>query len=343
MRRSGWILVGLGVLSLVAAVVLRFVVAPNATKLPADTDTVTTYSGTGSILNATALQQGDVANAVARNIPVTLDRHVYVSQTEGNTAIVHDDLTLKSQASSIDDNHTYAVDRTKLTEAPTIQGVQVEDHQGLTISLPADPDPKSDVYKYWDTPTRVAVPVRYVGTEKRGGRETYHYEAKASAPLTNPSLQQRLPSSLPRTLAPRLLTLLPADTQQRLTPLLSALPDQIPLSYTANSTYNVWADTKLGVPIDTEINRTIVANVSAVDIPLIPVLSIDVTEDQASVKAAADKASSATTKLTWLRTWGPFLLVILGLVLALLGLGRRKPPTTAAAEPPVGAAPRAPN
>ena len=343
MRRSGWILFGLGVLLIVAAVVLRFVVAPNATKLPSDTDTVTTYSGTGSILNATALRSGDVANALARNIPVTLDRHVSVSQTDGNTAIVHDDLTLKSEAQSVEDNHTYAVDRTKLTEAPPIQGVQVEDHQGLTISLPVDPEPKDNVYKYWDTPTRSAVPVRYVGTEKREGRDTFHYEAKASGPLTNPALQQQLPSSLPKTLAPRLITLLPTETQQRLAPLLSALPDQVPLSYTATSTYDVWADSKLGVPIDTKINRQIVANVSAVQIPLIPVLAIDVTEDQASKKAAADKASSAATKLSWLRTWGPFLLVILGLVLAVLGLLRRKPPTVAAEEHPVGAAPRAPD
>src|SRR5262249_31177643 len=157
----------------------------------------------------------------------------------------------------------------------------------LTISLPPDPDPKSDVYKYWDTPTRIAVPVRYSGTAKREGRETYHYRAMASGPLVNPALQERLPSSIPRARAPRLLPLLPAETQQRITPLLSALPDQIPLSYTVTSTYDVWADTQFGVPLDTKINRQIVANVSAVNIPLIQVLSIDVQEDQASIKAAA--------------------------------------------------------
>src|SRR5215813_8581032 len=114
MRRSGWILVVLGVLLVVLAGILRFVFAPNATKLPSDTDTATTYSGTGTVLNATALQSGDVANALLRNIPVTLDRHVFVSSTDGNTAVVHDDLTLKTQPTTVEDDHTYAVDRTKL-------------------------------------------------------------------------------------------------------------------------------------------------------------------------------------------------------------------------------------
>ena len=128
-------------------------------------------------LNASALQSGNVAQAIARNVPVTVDRHIYVSQTDGNTAVVHDDLTLKGQAGTFDEKHTYAVDRTKLTEATPPAGVQVENHQGLTISLPASPDPKSHVYKYWDPATRVAVPVRYTGSAKREGRETFHYEA----------------------------------------------------------------------------------------------------------------------------------------------------------------------
>ncbi len=325
MRRSAWILVGFGLLLVVLAVLLRFVVAPYATKLPGDTDTTTRYSGKGTVLNAAALQSGDVANALARDISITLQRHVYVSATDGNTAIVHDDITLKAVSTSSEDNHTFAVDRKHLTEASTIKGVEVEKHKGMTITLPVDPEPKSGVYTYWDTPTRTAVPVTYVGSEKREGRDTYHYRATASGPLANPALQQRLPSSLPKALAPRLLPLLPAETQQMLAPLVAALPADVPISYTASSTYDVWADAELGAPLDTKINRSVVANLGTV--PLLPVLTIDVTEDQASVKDAADKAGNADLLLTWIKLGGPLVLLILGLVLVALGLalGRRRP------------------
>lgn len=329
MRRSGWLLAGLGVLLLVVAALLAFVVAPNATKLPSDTDTTTTYSGKGTVLNAAALQAGDVSGALARDIPVTLDRHVYVSATTGSTAIVHDDGTLKAGSSSSPDNHTYAVDRKTLTEADTINGVQVEKHQGLTITLPVDPKPASDVYTYWDTPTRTAVPVKYIGEEQRNGRDTYHYRATASGALADPALQQQLPTALPRTLAPRLIALLPTQTQQLLAPLVTRLPAQVPLSYTAASTYDVWADAKLGAPLDTKINRQVVANVAlgGTPIPLLPVLAIDVTADQASVQAAANDAAGASRTLSWIQWWGPLILAILGLVLIGLALflGRRTP------------------
>ncbi|MET9268926.1 porin PorA family protein [Kribbella sp. NPDC003557] len=335
MRRTAWILIGFGVLLLVLAALLRFVVAPAATKLPSDTDTTTTYSGKGSVLNVAALQSGDVANALARDIPVTLDRHVYVSDSDGDTAIVHDDGTLKAGSASSQNNHTYAVDRTTMTETAPINGVQVEQHQGLTVTMPVDPQPTTDIYTYWDSVTRQAVPVTYIGTEDRAGRETYHYRATASGALADSALQQQLPASLPRTLAPRLLALLPTQTQQQLAPLVAALPPQVPLAYTATSTYDVWADAKLGAPLDTKINRSVVANVILGNtvLPLLPVLAVDVTEDQASVADAASRADDAALKLDWIELWGPIVLLVLGLALIVVGLlvGRRPP------EPPVDA------
>ena len=324
---------------MVLAALLRFVVAPTATKLPGNTDTTATYSGKGSVLNAAALQAGDVAGALARDIPVVLDRHVYVSATNGSTAIVHDDGTLKAGSSSSPDNHTYAVDRKRLTETGTINGIQVEQHQGLTVALPVDPEPASKVYTYWDTVTRKAVPVTFIGVETRGGRKTYHYRATASGALADPKLQQQLPSSLPKSLAPKLLALLPAETQKLLAPLAARLPDQVPLAYTATSTYDVWADAKLGAPLDTAINRSVVANVAlgSTALPLLPVLAFNVTQDQASVADAASKAGDAATKLGWLELWGPLVLLILGLALAALGfvLGRRtpQPPAPSPAQP----------
>lgn len=340
MRRSRWILVGFGVLLIALAALLRFVVGPTATRLPGNTDTTTTYSGTGSVLNAAALQTGNVAGALAQGIPVTLNRHVYVSATNGGTAIVHDNGTLKAGSSSSPDNHTYAVDRKRLTEAATINGVQVEQHQGLTVAMPVDPEPASNVYTYWDTVTRKAVPVTFIGVEDRGGRKTYHYRAVAAGAVADPVLQQQLPAALPKSLAPKLLALLPAQTQKLLAPLVGALPAQVPLTYTASSTYDVWADAKLGAPLDTKINRSVVANVAlgGNTLPLVPVLAFDVAQDQASVTDAASTADNAALKLAWIELWGPLVLLLLGLALIAVGLllGRRTPqPPAPQPAPPV--------
>ena len=307
MRRSGWVLTGVGALLIVCAVLLRFVVAPSATKLPADTDITTAYSGKGTVLNAAALQSGDVANALARDIPVTLDRHVYVSDANSDTAIVHDDLTLKAGTTSSKDNHTYAVDRMEITGTASINGVEVEKHQGLTVSLPVDPEPKSGVYTYWDTPTRTAVPVTYVGTETRAGRDTYHYRATASGAVANPALLQQLPSSLPRTLALETARSAARRDSAEVAPARVGAAGPVPLSYTATSTYDVWADAALGAPLDTKINRSVVANVGAgaASIPLLPVLTIDVAEDQASVQDAADRVANSDQLLSWIEVWGP--------------------------------------
>ncbi|HEU4947289.1 MAG TPA: porin PorA family protein [Kribbella sp.] len=341
MRRSALILIGLGTLLIVIAALVRFVVAPNATRLPDDTDSTTTYSGTGTFLNAQALQSGDMANALARDIPVTLDRHVYVSQTDGNTAIVHDDGTLKAASTTAEDKHTYAVDRKELTETSTISGVEVEKHEGLTITLPVDPEPKSGVYKYWDTQTLTAVPVTYVGSEERDGRKTYHYRATATGPLAAPELKQQLPVVLPKSLAPRLLPLLPADVQAKLAPVVAGLPDLVELGYTATSTYDVFADAELGAPLDIRINRSVVASVTAgsASIPLLPVLAYDVAQDKASVSESVGDIKDASRLLGWISLWIPLALLVVGLVLIVLGVLRRKPRVTDSSATPSGVAP----
>ncbi|NUR97815.1 MAG: DUF3068 domain-containing protein [Kribbellaceae bacterium] len=270
-----------------------------------------------------------MAGALAQGIPVTLDRHVYVSDTKGGTAIVHDNGTLKTGTASSPDNHTYAVDRSHLTEAATFNGIAVEQHQGLTVTMPVSPEPASKVYTYWDTVTRKAVPVTFVGVENRGGRKTYHYRAVASGAVADPVLQKQLPAALPKSLAPQLLALLPAETQKLLAPLVAALPEQVPLTYTGTSTYDVWADAKLGAPLDTAINRSVVANVAlgGNTLPLLPVLAFNVTQDQSSVADAASNADSAATKLAWIELWGPIVALVLGLALVAVGLllGRRTP------------------
>lgn len=96
MKRSSIILAALGVLLIALAALVRFVVVPYASKLPGDTDATAHYTGKASLLNAQALQAGDIAHAFLKDQDVTMNRHVYVSSTTSDTAVVHDDSTSRS-------------------------------------------------------------------------------------------------------------------------------------------------------------------------------------------------------------------------------------------------------
>jgi hypothetical protein len=237
------LLVVLGVVLIAAAAIFRFVVVPMASKLPADAETTAQYVGKATMLNPQALQAGDVANALARDLDVTNDRHVHVSATNGDTAVVHDDSTIRAGGQDLEDMHTYAIDRTTMQAAPAPDGTEVEDHTGLTITLPINPS-TGDSYTLWDPSTQSSAPVTYVGEESRNGREVNHYQATATGPLESVSLSSQLPSALPRELAARLVPLLPAGTQQQLQAASSALPALTPLTYTATTAYGVWADSQ---------------------------------------------------------------------------------------------------
>src|SRR5258708_17062407 len=111
-RRSSIVLAGIGVVLIVLGVLVRFVVVPVATKLPASTNLSVTYSGTATLLNSSALQSGDTKNVIATNVPTTVDRQLQVTSVHGDTAIVPDDLTIHAGSQTLPSDHTYALDRT---------------------------------------------------------------------------------------------------------------------------------------------------------------------------------------------------------------------------------------
>ncbi|MGW3867214.1 porin PorA family protein, partial [Streptomyces sp. NPDC005047] len=78
-RRPSIALITMAVILVAAAAVVRLVVAPNATKLPADTDQTVHYAGETTMLDAKALRSGDTAHVLRSGIPVTADRRVRVT------------------------------------------------------------------------------------------------------------------------------------------------------------------------------------------------------------------------------------------------------------------------
>ncbi|MGB3301908.1 MAG: hypothetical protein WBA38_16685 [Gordonia sp. (in: high G+C Gram-positive bacteria)] len=48
-------------------------------KLPGDLDTTAHSTGTATLMNSKALEAGDVTNAVAKYVHVTIDRRIHVT------------------------------------------------------------------------------------------------------------------------------------------------------------------------------------------------------------------------------------------------------------------------
>lgn len=327
MRRSSLALIAAGVLLIALAGVLRFAVVPALTKLPGDTDTIAHYEGRATLLNSKALQSGDTANALMTDVPITVDRHIYVSSTTGDVAVLHDDAVINGpNGLKVDQTHTYALDRVTLGSAPAPAGTEVESHTGLTVSLALDP-PADDSQRYWDSGTQTAVPLTYKGSDTVLGREVYRYEVSAQGPLKNPATLRTLPTALPKALVEQLLPLLPATQQDALRGGLPTLPDVVPLTYTSSNALNVAVDRKLGTPITATQRQQVVAGVEVGGqrVDLLPVSAFDIKTTEASAKASAERANSAANKLRLVADIVPLGSIALGLVLLVIGIVRRRP------------------
>jgi hypothetical protein len=324
MRRSTTLLAALGLLLLAAAATIRFVAVPMLTQLPGNTDSTAHFTGTATLLDAKALASGDTAHALATDVPVTVDRHVYVSSTSGHTAIVHDDLTLHGPGGlTMPSDHAYAMDRSTLQASTAPVGADVLPAQGVTVALPLHPE--AGDYPFYEPLAGQTVPLVYQGTETNTGRSVYKYIARASGPVADAGVAASLPAALPKALAGRLAPLLPSDVVEKLAPALPTLPDPVPLTYTTQTTVTLWADKVTGIPVDATLQQQIDAQVDVDGTPvsLLPVLAIDIAATDATSEEAAAKAADAARLLALLETWIPLAAALAGMGLLVLALRRR--------------------
>jgi hypothetical protein len=329
-RRSSLIVGAVGVVLIICTIVVRFVVVPAVSKLPSNTNLAIQYAGTGTLLNSTALNNGDSAHVLSSDIPITIDRTIKVTSTHGNTAVVADNLALKAGTTALPNDHVYAVDRKSLNAVTPPKGITADPASGLTVAFPLSPKANNS-YRYFDSASRLTVPVKYEGKASRDGRAVYHYTATAAGPLKDPNLLKVLPSSLPKATLVSLAPLLPSTLQAQLAPALPGLPSTVPLSYTVTSGIDAWVDTAVGLPVDESINQQVVVtiNVGGTQVALIPVLAVKATLTPKSVKYLAGKASSAGTQLTIVKVVVPLVLLVLGLIGVIIAVLRRNPPTAA--------------
>jgi hypothetical protein len=330
-RRSSIALAATGIVLILLAVLIRFVVVPIATKLPGNTNLGVKYGGTATLLNAKALQSGDTKHVLAADVPMSVDRRVKVTSTHGDTAIVTDSLTIDAGGQALPSAHAYALDRSSLAGVTPPAGTSVEPSKGaLSSAFPIGPKADNS-YRYYDSTSQAIVPITYAGHANRDGRAVNVYKIAAVGAVKDPGLLKMLPPSLPKQLITRLAPLLPAAVRATITPAtLSALPNLIPLSYTGRTNIVAYVDRQTGIAVDQTISEQVVVNVAAGSqtLSLMPVLALDFHMTPASAKYLADKAKSAGRLLTLINVVVPIVLVVIGVVLAVVAVIRRRKPVS---------------
>jgi hypothetical protein len=316
---------------------VRFAVLPSVSKLPTDLDTTQRYSGTYSGLNIAALASPSSGGAaLLPSAPATASRRYQATSTHGNTEIVTRTLqTSIGSASAPTSKVQYALDRGTFESTTPPSGVTgVTKSQGLVFTLPLHPSTTAS-YRLWDENTAKAFPLTYKGTATVHGRTTYRYASTAKGTVASPG-SLGLPTSVSRgqltALGPQLTGLLPAQLQSQLPALLAALPDSIPLAWTATDDSTIYADSTTGAPIRVQSTQKFSAGISLLGQTLaVPVGTLTLRTTSASEATTASDASSNASTLTLVGTTIPLILLIVGVVLLVTAIvlavraGRRPP------------------
>ncbi|MEU4418297.1 porin PorA family protein [Nocardia salmonicida] len=324
-RRSPIILISVGAMLIALAGATRCLLAPSLTELPSDLDNTVHYAGTGTVLDSEALAAGDLTHAIADDVPVTIERRVRVTSTEGNLAITQDTTTSSTpRGAGKPDTHTYAVDRSTREAVPAASDTAVEPAAGLVFALPLHPQQHD--YAIYDRNTQTTVPATYNGESDVDGRNAYRYTVVARGPLKNPNTLGSLPPALPKATIITMLPLLRPEQQQILSAAMDSLPNPIPLSYTVATTVDLAIDATLGVALNASNDQQILGNVAVGDnlIPLVTFLAIKAAYTPESVQHAVDTATTASRQLFLIAVVVPIALTVLGLALGVTGLLLRR-------------------
>ena len=182
LSRSSVALAVVGVLLIVAAAVVRFVVVPSVTKLPTDLDVTLEFEGTYNGINPAVLS-GGATEVLAEDVPIVATRNVSARSVDGDTEIVRraDERTVGDGEPALTEVF-FAVDRETAEAGPAPDGADdVTDAEGLVFTLPIDPSTADGAYEYWDQNTLQSAPVTFEGEETFGGRDVNRYESVSEA------------------------------------------------------------------------------------------------------------------------------------------------------------------
>jgi hypothetical protein len=343
-RKSSILWLVLGVILIVGAVVIRFVILPSISKLPGDLDETVKYEGTVQALNPQAFASNDLGNLLSPEVPITADRSLTVDATDGDTAIVTSNTVINlPDGSTQKDIHTYAVDRVDFgpvelaadkqeSLVPEDRKSTYEPHDGLAFSWPMDP-PKDGTALY-DSVTRTAQPATFVEETTLEGRDVYQYKVDAAGPITSPSVLGQFkdfPKQLPKAAVAGLLQagVVPEASRDTLEAALPSLPDMIDIGFGSTNVVDATVDTEFGAPL--KVNQRqgmyVTVPVNGQDVPTMPLSIIDIHTADPEVSTATDTMAKNSTMLSMLGTWLPIALVLIGIGLIALAMFRWHKPT----------------
>jgi len=328
LRRSSIVLGVIGAALIISALLTELVAVPILTRLPGSLDVTLHYAGTSSRLNAQAVQSGDSAHLFLQDVPTAIDRHIKAVSTTAHTAVVTDDTNLSVAGTTSSESHTYALDRKSLRTVTAPSGAAAESSTGcLAVAFPLKPKANNS-YTVYDAATQQCFPVTYVGKDSRGGRSVYAYTATMTGAIKEQSLLRTLPPALPKQTLAALAPQLPEPVRAKMVASLAQLPDPVPLAYAAQTTLNVWADRKTGLPIDETLHQqvTVGVDVAGQRVDVMPVLDVSAAVTPDSINSTAKLADTASSKLLHLDIVTA-VLAALGVLLIVIAVVRRRPAT----------------
>jgi hypothetical protein len=317
----------LGILGLALAAILAWGVAPSRKQLPEDLNTTRDLTGTANaLLNTQALQSGTVAGALVTNQPVTAQDQVRILETSGTAARIENVRTLMTDGQPLGSTtNTYAVDRRSLEPVSNVPtGWDVQPHQGLTVGFPVGSQQHD--YSVWVPDTQSTTPIQFVREESRGGVNTFVYTSETPpSPIRDPAVIASLPSTLSKSALEGLSPALPITAEQRalLTEALPSLPDQLPISYTFQSSATYWVEPKTGTIIDMQqqvVRNGTISGPGGSVLSTLPVYNVADRFTDGSVTAAAGEATNRNNAARSVGTTWPSVLTTLGAIALLAGL-----------------------
>ena len=346
MRRISWF-IGLvvGILLIAAAPVVRWGVAPAITKLPGNTDTIRTYTGTAAtVINPSLLTGTLFGPALLHNQPIAVIHHVKVLKTSPGNALVSENKKVTLQNRAIADvTHQYAVDRKTMGRGSGYSDVTAQ--TGVTFNWPIHT--KKQNYTGWVSDTQQTTQLVYSGEATRGGVKTYVFKATVPATrITDPAELKGLPASMSKAtlneMAPSLG--LSVDQLTQMSKALAQLPDPVPFGYlfSATSTYYVAPDSGVVVDVQSHEVRTAGFLVVGQVVPVGAVLDFSYAAPALTLKAAADDAKDKASQMTLISSTIPLVALVVGVVIVglLVGVAIFRRRTIPPAPPAVPVQPR---
>ncbi len=340
-RRSlGAVLLLLGLAVVAAGVVLMAVIVPGMKRFPDDVDVTREYEGTLAVM----LNPADFT--FLEEVPVTIERHVSVQDTDGDLALVREEQILRAGDQTLQSlTKSYAIDR-KTMESVTsgYPDAWAEEpgfwpRSGLVIGWPIGAEPQS--YRGWSDDYRQVVTLDYDSEviHDRSDMTTYYYTGTGEAQPIAPEAAEAmgLPLAVPKEVLIGLIeqTDLPALIRNALPTMLESWEGDVPLEYYYAYEAEYWVEPETGVLIDTRkhelrtvtLGQELVAGSPLAMLPeenraalRVPVFDLTY---QAADSAVADAKSDAESNIDRLNLYGTYIpigAIVVGALIGLLGL-----------------------